>query len=130
VNRSFSLRAASIRLRNAAKTPRRLQADKDRWRLYRLTPKQFDARVLRSCGRCLICRKPSPKLEIDHDHATGKARGLLCGPCNATLGWIERHGIDEAWLKRAIAYTRWYQSRPAPPCSASTSATGGGQPLP
>lgn len=42
-------------------------------------------------GRCAICEEVptkgrGKKLHIDHDHVTGKIRGLLCGPCNTALG--------------------------------------------
>lgn len=41
-------------------------------------------------GRCAICDadySESPKLlSLDHDHKTGKIRGLLCGRCNMLLG--------------------------------------------
>lgn len=38
-------------------------------------------------GRCLICdRVPGENLCIDHDHATGRIRGLLCKACNLAIG--------------------------------------------
>lgn len=42
-------------------------------------------------GRCAICGTDSPggrwgKFHVDHDHLTGKVRGLLCWGCNALLG--------------------------------------------
>jgi len=41
------------------------------------------------------------KLSVDHDHATGKVRGLLCHGCNTTLG---RMGDSIEKLKGLITY--------------------------
>lgn len=52
-------------------------------------------------GLCAICKKDiTEKNFVDHDHVTGKIRGLLCMKCNISLGHVEnwyfknRHTID------------------------------------
>lgn len=44
-------------------------------------------------GGCAICRKPPKKLRlhIDHDHVSGKVRGLLCARCNSAIEWSLVH---------------------------------------
>lgn len=38
-------------------------------------------------GRCRVCKAPGAAL--DHNHSTGKVRGLLCHPCNRALGFAD-----------------------------------------
>lgn len=45
--------------------------------------------LLSQDGKCLICKKEKNKLCVDHNHDTGKIRGLLCVKCNSNLGWHE-----------------------------------------
>lgn len=52
-------------------------------------------------NKCAICKKiecPTGRnFAIDHDHETGKIRGLLCLNCNANLGWLEnqKDSVDD-----------------------------------
>jgi uncharacterized protein YbaR (Trm112 family) len=56
-------------------------------------------------GVCAICRNPEASkkicLSVDHDHATGKVRGLLCMRCNTA---IERIDNVPDFLKNAATY--------------------------
>lgn len=60
-------------------------------------------------GKCKICgndcRDPNGRFHnlcVDHDHKTGKFRGLLCKFCNSKLGWFEnRKEIITAYLEGA-----------------------------
>jgi hypothetical protein len=67
-------------------------------------------------GVCAICfqkerskRKPNHfginKLAVDHDHKTGKIRGLLCNCCNTAIG---RFNDSIAVLQNAISYLEGY----------------------
>jgi hypothetical protein len=57
---------------------------------------------------CAVCKRDPEKghLHVDHDHVTGKVRGLLCGACNRTLGLTsespERLRALAEYLERSI----------------------------
>ncbi len=64
------------------------------------------ALVAAQSGRCAICSKPGHPtrgLHVDHCHASGVVRGLLCYNCNAGIGRLQD---DTAILANAIAYLR------------------------
>lgn len=58
---------------------------------YGITQDDWDAMYVAQGGACAICRVPgrtgkSKKLSVDHCHATGRVRGLLCSICNSAIG--------------------------------------------
>lgn len=56
---------------------------------YGLTPEQFDALMDKQDGECAICTRMLVKPFVDHSHATGQVRGLLCGRCNTAIGMLD-----------------------------------------
>ena len=58
-------------------------------------------------GRCLICKCDLPERlasrHLDHDHETGKIRGVLCIDCNHGLG---KFRDEPDLLLRAVVYLR------------------------
>jgi hypothetical protein len=56
-------------------------------------------------GVCKICGEPCPTykhaLAVDHNHTTGKVRGLLCNNCNNGLG---RFRDNPQYLRAAADY--------------------------
>lgn len=70
----------------------------------------YDAVLRDQGGVCAICRKPPKvggrRLHIDHDHKTGKVRGLLCARCNRGLAWFcdDPHRLTVAsWYLLGVA---------------------------
>ena len=52
--------------------------------------------------QCVICGN-NEKLVVDHDHKTGKVRGILCNNCNTGLGMLQD---NPKLLLRAISYLK------------------------
>lgn len=75
-------------------------------RTYGITPQQYDAMFTAQNGRCAICRvdEPGSKLQrwhIDHCHATGTVRGILCAQCNVMIAMSRE---DASILEAGIRY--------------------------
>lgn len=73
-------------------------------RNYGMTVDDFNAMASAQDFRCAICAEaPDGNLHVDHCHATGRVRALLCGKCNRGLGAFKD---DIARLNQAIEYIR------------------------
>ena len=78
-------------------------------RRYGITQAEADAFFDRQGGLCALCRE-RPAQHVDHDHLTGKVRGMLCSCCNQGLGnFRDRADV----MRAAIAYleTHSWQKR-------------------
>ena len=62
--------------------------DKYLMKTYGITADDWLEMCHKQGGVCKIC-KLHRKLSVDHDHKTGKVRGLLCYRCNVSLGFWE-----------------------------------------
>jgi hypothetical protein len=97
----------------AIKNPEKRKASsrKSNLRKYGITPEEYDRIFKDQDGKCAICHR-SPTgvgrngkvLHVDHNHKTGKVRGLLCPDCNLSIG---RLGDSIDVLKSAIAYLEY-----------------------
>lgn len=81
-------------------------------RYFGLTAEQHVAMWLEQNGQCAICGTDEydlgKRLHIDHRHASGFVRGLLCRKCNFALGFF----VDDiARMEKAIDYIHYAQTR-------------------
>ena len=69
---------------------------------YGLTVPDREKLLIEQNGKCKLCSKQiifdgtakQYSACIDHDHETGKVRGVLCGNCNTWLGYFENKKIS------------------------------------
>jgi hypothetical protein len=81
------------------------------FRCFGMTQREYSDLLCKQHDRCRIChQKPRDEsvgkkrhLGIDHNHATGEIRGLLCDRCNKVLGFVRE---DQALLRRAVLYLK------------------------
>lgn len=99
-----------------AANPQKKQAINARWkqnnrskvfgyhihRQYGISLETYDKMFSEQNGCCAICSKPiahglEPNVKVglkacvDHCHATGRVRGMLCHYCNRSLAFLEAH---------------------------------------
>lgn len=78
-------------------------------RQYSLTPEQVQEMAAGGCAICGTTDWPGRhnRPHVDHDHATGRLRGVLCSECNTGLGKfrdrIDLLEVAIAYLKRGVA---------------------------
>ena len=95
---------ASYRERN-----REILRDKERERTFGITRHEYAEMFHWQNGGCAICSKPETAtrngkikaLSVDHDHESGKIRGLLCSDCNTGIGKLKE---DRSIFISAIRY--------------------------
>jgi hypothetical protein len=85
-------------------------------KLFGITFEQYEEMLKKQKGVCIICCEPcssGKRLAIDHDHATGTVRGLLCNRCNRFIGLARDNRLI---LRRAISYlSEDFSNRPRIP---------------
>lgn len=79
-------------------------------KLYGLTPEQYEEMLAAQGGGCAICGDPPGERQhaVDHDHATGEVRGILCHSCNLSIGGFRD---DPSLLVAAIDYLMDHSGR-------------------
>lgn len=102
--------AAIARKRKYFETNRDLIALRKRCNRYGINVEIFQIMLHKQGGKCKICLDQfgnSRAIKVDHNHVTGKVRGLLCTRCNTALGMAME---SEFILARLVAYLRWSES--------------------
>jgi hypothetical protein len=78
---------------------------------YGITLEEFEKILAEQGGVCAVCGETESDvqygrlrpLSVDHDHVTGKIRGLLCNSCNRGIGLL---GDNVTRLEQAVYYLR------------------------
>ncbi len=80
-------------------------------KIYNLSEDEYKAIIKKQGGGCGLCNavvadRGGDNLCVDHDHATGNIRGLLCRSCNILIGHLETRarGMTAMFVVRLIEY--------------------------
>jgi hypothetical protein len=86
------------------------QAVAKRLRGYGLRPDEYASLLAAQEGKCAICGSvgcsTGKRLAVDHDHTTGKIRGLLCLFCNTAIGKLRD---DPDTIAKALEYVKTHK---------------------
>lgn len=82
---------------------------------YGVSIEELETLLAAQGGMCAICGGPATRVPrsanlrfvVDHDHETGKVRGLLCGNCNAGLGQF-KESIEN--MEKAVRYLQHHNA--------------------
>jgi len=88
-------------------------------RRYGITAADAAAMVAAQGGLCAIC-KAAPAVHVDHDHATGAVRQMLCFNCNGGLGQFKD---DPAVLRAAAHYVEHHRDTSVDPSDGTPTET-------
>jgi len=79
-------------------------------RNYGITINQYNKMLKDQSERCACCGKHQSefkrRLHVDHDHASGQVRALLCTKCNPGIGYFQ-HSVEK--LEMAIRYLKKFK---------------------
>lgn len=84
---------------------------------YGLTLSEYEEMMYRQKGNCAACKrtldvsKPKTSPHIDHDHVTGKVRGILCRMCNIGIGHFDD---DTEAMLAAVSYLKKHKNPDVP----------------
>lgn len=79
---------------------------------YNITLEQYNEMLKSQDYRCAICGTDQPgghknkSFHVDHNHITGKVRGLLCNTCNIALGMLKIDEHGDTNLINALSYVK------------------------
>jgi hypothetical protein len=96
-------RKISAKSRKKRSADGRVKNEVLRWK-YGIGYPEFRRMITEQDNRCAICMRPFKSERVtfvDHDHNTGKVRGILCAGCNMGIGIL---GEDVKILQKAINY--------------------------
>jgi hypothetical protein len=73
---------------------------------YGISLETYNEMLASQDGKCYLCdnTEGNKRPHVDHNHETGKVRGLLCYPCNTKIGVIE----NKEWMEKAINYLNYF----------------------
>ena len=94
-------------------------------RRYGISAEEADAMFAAQGGVCAVCRAAAAE-HVDHDHATGAVRALLCFNCNGGLGQFKD---DPDLLRAAAEYVRFHTLSQHVVALATTAGLGPVRPV-